>query len=153
MAWRRSRRSRLVEAALDMTPMIDVVFLLVIFLLISTTFKKRQLVLEVNLPRASDREEVTVAGTEHQVRVDREGRIYLCPNERTEDGTDALGCTRQTNPAELTAEFKRLVKAHPGVRLGIYAGADVPYQEVVRIVAAATEAELDLNLPYQIDEQ
>jgi biopolymer transport protein ExbD len=134
-----------------MTPMIDVVFLLVIFLLISTTFKKRQLVLEVNLPRASERDNQTVVGTEHQIRVDSQGRIFLCPNEQTAEGTDALDCTKQTQATDLVAAFKRLVKAHPGVRLGVYAGADVPYQQVVKIVAAATEAELDLNLPYQLE--
>ncbi|MFT7622128.1 MAG: biopolymer transport protein ExbD [Myxococcota bacterium] len=152
MAFSRNKRSRLVEAALDMTPLIDVVFLLVIFLLISTTFKKKQLALELNLPRAG-KAEYRVSGREHQIRIDTEGGMYLCPNEATKEDTDALGCTAPADSKKLLEEFKQLAEKFPGIRLGVYAGAEVKYKNIARVVAAATEAGLDLNLPYEKDDE
>ncbi len=152
MSFRGKRRGRLVEAALDMTPLIDVVFLLVIFLLISTTFKKKQLALELNLPRAG-KSEFRIAGTEHQIRIDSAGTMFLCPNEATKEDTDALECIEQMGNDDLTKQFAELVKKFPGVRLGVYAHAEVDYEYILKVVAAATEAGLDLNLPYEKEDE
>jgi biopolymer transport protein ExbD len=151
MAFKRARKSRLLEAALDMTPLIDVVFLLLIFLLITTTFKKKQLALELNLPRAGQ-SEFRVSSVEHALRIDKEGSMYLCPNSRVSEDTDTLNCTEPTNKARLLKQFMKLAETHPGVRVGVYANADVPYHWIVRVIAAATEAGLDLNLPYETDD-
>ena len=146
MSFKRKGRSRALEAALDMTPLIDVVFLLVIFLLISTTFKKRQLSLELDLPRVGQSESRT-SGTEHQLRIASDGAMYLCPAQVD----DAMQCDERVNQAALRPLFRKLVKEHPGVRLGVYADAEVSYRLIVRVVAAATDAGLDLNLPYEME--
>ena len=57
MAKRRSRDS----AQPDITPLIDVVFLLLIFFMVSTVFKKDELALLLNLPKTSKGEEVSKA--------------------------------------------------------------------------------------------
>ncbi len=57
MAKRRSRDS----AQPDITPLIDVVFLLLIFFMVSTVFKKDELALLLNLPKTSKGEETTKA--------------------------------------------------------------------------------------------
>lgn len=150
MAYRSPRRRTLIEAVIDLTPMIDCVFLLIIFLLITTTFKKKQLALELNLPKAGATE-FRVQSREHQLRVAQDGGMYLCPNEVSEKDTDALKCTNPTDKQKLVAEFKKLAESFPGVRVGIYADAEVPYQWIVQVVAAATEAGLDLSLPYETE--
>ena len=150
MAFRKARQSRLIEAAMDITPLIDVVFLLVIFLLITTTFKKKQLALELNLPRAGQ-SEFRVSNVEHALRIDQQGGMYLCPNAKVKEGSDAMKCTAPTDKAKLLKLFKKLAKEHPDIRVGIYANADVSYHWIVKVVAAATEAGLDLNLPYETD--
>lgn len=147
MAFRRKTRSRLAEA-LDMTPLIDVVFLLLIFLLISTTFKKKQLAMELNLPRVGT-QEYRIEGREHQIRVDAKGGMFLCPNEEMKESTDALKCSEPASQSELVERFKRLNKQFTGVRLGVYADSDVPYHFIARVVMAAMEAGIDLNLPYE----
>ena len=152
MAFRRAQRSRLIEAALDMTPLIDVVFLLVIFLLISTTFKKKQLALELNLPRAG-KTEFRVSSVEHTLRVDSDGGLFLCPNEEVREDTDALKCSEPTGKTSLIEQFKTLAKKYPGVRVGVYANGTVSYHWILKVVAAATEAGLDLNLPYEMEKQ
>jgi|GEM_PF-2418199 biopolymer transport protein ExbD len=150
MAMRRARRAGILETALDLTPLIDVVFLLVIFLLISTTFKKRQLALEVNLPKVGA-SEFRIRGMEHQLRIDTQGSMYLCPNQVVTESTDVLKCTAPASRAKLTEAFRKLQDKFPGVRLGVYADADVPYQEIVKVIAAATTVGMDLNLPYDVN--
>ena len=149
MAFRRNRRGRTVEAALDMTPLIDVVFLLVIFLLISTTFKKRQLSLELNFPRAGQTE-FRASGTEHRLRIADDGAMYLCPDSSVEEA-EQVQCDERINQAALVSQFRILVEKYPGTRLGVYANADVSYGLIVKVVAAAQETGLDLNLPYDTE--
>jgi len=146
---RRARRAGIIETAVDLTPLIDVVFLLVIFLLISTTFKKRQLALEVNLPKVGA-SEFRIRGMEHQLRIDTQGSMYLCPNQAVTESTDVLKCTAPTSRAKLTEAFRKLQEKFPGVRLGVYADADVPYQKIIKVIAAATTVGIDLNLPYDV---
>jgi len=149
MAFRRSRKAGIIETALDLTPLIDVVFLLVIFLLISTTFKKKQLALQVNLPKAGQ-SELQVRGVEHQIRIDLTGNAFLCPNQEVTESTDVLKCTSPTDKDALVKAFKNLQKTHPNTRLGVYADANVPYQYIMKVIAAATSVGLDLNLPYDL---
>ena len=52
MNGRRAHRLTRVTASLDLTPMIDVVFLLVIFFMVSTTFITLETGLPVDLPQA-----------------------------------------------------------------------------------------------------
>ena len=64
------------EPTVDLTSLIDVVFLLLIYVMVSTTFE-RESVLKVDLPEASavdDREEVPDS---LELVIDGEGRMYL----------------------------------------------------------------------------
>ena len=70
-----SQRKKPEESMLDMTPLVDVVFLLIIFFMLSTTF----IVLPgitVDLPKASS-ERVTVEREEIVVSVDKHGAFYF----------------------------------------------------------------------------
>jgi len=71
--WSHKKRSE--ESTLDMTPLVDVVFLLIIFFMLSTTF----IVLpgiKVDLPKASA-ERVTLEREEIVVSVDERGAFYF----------------------------------------------------------------------------
>jgi len=47
-----AKRQRRESIAMDLTPLIDIVFLLLIFFLVTSSFKKEQLALLVKLPKA-----------------------------------------------------------------------------------------------------
>lgn len=49
-----SRRNRRESLAMDLTPLIDVVFLLLIFFLVTSTFKKDELALLLKLPKTEE---------------------------------------------------------------------------------------------------
>ena len=64
------------EPSVDLTSLIDVVFLLLIFFMVSTTFE-RQALLKVDLPEASEVEERTDLPERLELVIDSEGRMYL----------------------------------------------------------------------------
>lgn len=64
------------EPTVDLTSLIDVVFLLLIFFMVSTTFE-RQALLKVDLPEASQVEERAEVPERLELVIDSEGRMYL----------------------------------------------------------------------------
>ena len=63
--------------ALSVTPLIDVVFLLLIFFLVATRFSQQESELDLDLPTASEALPITMQPTELFVNVDREGRFFI----------------------------------------------------------------------------
>jgi biopolymer transport protein ExbD len=61
---------------LDLTPLIDVVFLLLIFFMVSTTFVQDPAGLEIDLPR-SDNREVIESGEDVSLRLTADGSVYV----------------------------------------------------------------------------
>jgi biopolymer transport protein ExbD len=64
------------EPTVDLTSLIDVVFLLLIFFMVSTTFE-RQALLKVDLPEASEVEDRTELPDTLELVIDSAGRMYL----------------------------------------------------------------------------
>lgn len=64
------------EPALDLTSLIDVVFLLLIFFMVSTTFE-RQAALKVDLPEASSVEAPPQQVDKLELVINAQGRMYL----------------------------------------------------------------------------
>lgn len=64
------------EPEINITSLIDVVFLLLIFFMVSTTFEQ-QAALQVDLPEASTAESTRDIPERLEFVIDREGRMYL----------------------------------------------------------------------------
>ena len=64
------------EPTVDLTSLIDVVFLLLIFFMVSTTFE-RETVLKVDLPEASEVEDREDVPETLELVIDSEGRMFL----------------------------------------------------------------------------
>jgi biopolymer transport protein ExbD len=61
---------------LEMTPMIDVVFLLMIFFLVASKLDEDDRSIEVVLPQASAAKPLTSRPREFVINIDREGRLF-----------------------------------------------------------------------------
>ena len=68
-------------SSLSMTPLIDIVFLLLIFFLVTTRFSEEDHELEVMLPTASEAKPLVVKPKEIFINIDAEG-AYFVGNER-----------------------------------------------------------------------
>lgn len=91
-------------AALQITPMIDIVFLLLIFFLVATRFADEDRELDVQLPTASEAQPLIAQSREVFLHIDERGQFFLggriVPNDELES---ALAEFLQNQPAVQTA--------------------------------------------------
>lgn len=114
---------------INLTPLIDVVFLLLIFFMVSTTFVKESEI-DLTLPEASSelREEPDHA---IQVSIDREGQIFV---------DDQALINVQVNTIRQALVSARGEQTDPIVIISADAAAS--HQKVVDVMDAARQAEL-----------
>lgn len=120
----RFRRQRNDEVLVNLTPLIDVVFLLLIFFMVSTTFT-RETALQIDLPKAS-----TVGSP--------------TPGRRIEIGIDKHGHMKVDNTPLADSSLETLKQALRAVSAGdnqlpllISADGKTPHQAVVTAMEAA----------------
>jgi biopolymer transport protein ExbD len=108
----------------SLTPLIDVVFLLLIFFMVTTTFDN-DASLKIELPKASN----TVQSQEEknlEVVIDRKGQYYM-------DGKTLLDGQSRT----LESALSKLTKKYSVEKITIRADAQTPHQSVVSVMDAA----------------
>ena len=70
-------RKSTVLQSLSMTPLIDVVFLLLIFFLVATRFAEEERSMEMKLPTASESKPITMKPKDIELNIDADGNYYL----------------------------------------------------------------------------
>ncbi|MCA9135475.1 MAG: biopolymer transporter ExbD [Planctomycetales bacterium] len=127
------RQSRTEDPTINLTPMIDVVFLLVIFFMVGAKYSQREGRIPVNVPGV-DQPRAMVRGPDKWiVEVTREGQIYLDGREVTVDGL-------RSELSRGQAEFPNL-----GVVVrGDGEGTLDTYARVLSVCSAAGVRELDV---------
>jgi len=81
------------DANINLTPLIDVVFLLLIFFMVSTTFDTTSQ-LKIKLPEASENQQ-TKAPRELNIVIDAKGRFFLNSRELASQKSDVLSAAIQ----------------------------------------------------------
>ena len=71
-------------------PLVDVVFLLLIFFLITTHFEEKDAKLELDLPSASEAQSITDRPRDIEISLDRIGNFYVDGQLCTEDRMEAI---------------------------------------------------------------
>jgi biopolymer transport protein ExbD len=113
------------EATVELTPLIDVVFLLLIFFMVSTTFI-RETQLKINLPEASGELQEVEKGT---IEITVDGRGEYSINDRLLVNSDKRTLVR--------ALQEMLDEGRDSERVIITADANAAHQFVVRAMDAA----------------
>ena len=119
------KRQRSQEVGVDLTPLIDVVFLLLIFFMVSTTFT-RESHLQVELPEASGEPAEASEGKQIDVVINAEGQYIL--NDRT-----LVNNQRET----LERGVRELAEGNSSMPFIITADARTPHEFVVRAMDVA----------------
>ena len=78
------------EELFNFTPMIDVVFNLLIFFMVATRFAEEERSLEVELPTASEAMPLTAKPSEIYINIDDSGNFFVGTQEVTAEELDAL---------------------------------------------------------------
>ena len=120
---RPSRRSR--SALVDMTPLIDVVFLLLIFFMVSTTFD-RQTQLKVDLPQASAVPEEQEKKRIIEVVVDSRGHFYIDNQELVSHDVETL-----------KRALKKAAEGSLDMPVQVSSDRQAPFQAVIMVMDAA----------------
>lgn len=146
MKFRRPSQRARGELRLDITSLVDVVFLLIIFLLVTTTFKKQQYAFEIRLPKAGA-QEVVVDVDVAAIVVARDGTFaFYDPRQGAQPST-------YTDPADLAVAIAAYVEDHPDAPIRVRAEEDTPYQRVIEAVGQARQGgATNLQLEYERDE-
>ena len=89
------RPRRVEPPRVDITPLIDVVFLMLIFFMVSTTFDK-QTQLKVDLPEASTTETSAAEEQRIDITIDAQGQFYVNERELVRHDAETLRRSLQT---------------------------------------------------------
>ncbi len=139
MQFKRAKKN---EIDVNITPLIDVVFLLLIFFMVSTSFVK-ETHLSINLPTATN----TVISNQDvaalEVLIDMNGFYRI-------SGRSLVDSDEET----LASALKNLSENNFAMPLTITADADAPYQSVVRIIdVAGALGFVQMNITTQAKEE
>lgn len=121
MKFKRAPRE---ELELNLTPLIDVVFLLLIFFMVSTTFQKESEI-SLQLPRATENE-VQAPQERIEVIISAAGRYFINDQELV-----------QSDVASLQNALYKVSGGQRDIPLTIRADAQAPHQAVVTAMDAA----------------
>lgn len=108
------------SAAIEMTPMIDIVFLLLIFFLVATTFREEEREMQVALPFASSSAPISTMLKEFIVNV-------------IKDGTIIVG-GRRIDDAELRTMVRDAVAVNPEQKVTVRGDRGTAYANIIQVL-------------------
>jgi len=116
------------EPHLNLTPMIDIVFLLIIFFMVGTQFTEQERHYDIQLPTVSDAQPLTSVPDELIVNVLSDGTITLGDQVRTLD--------------ELESALRSAQQNYPDQSVIVRGDASGPYQHIMDVLAACHRAKI-----------
>lgn len=106
------------EVGFDFTPIIDIVFNLLIFFLVATSFQQVEREAQIALPETVAAGPISASLREIVINVDRAGRMIV-------NG-------QPTDEARLAAMLTDAIKSNPGQKVNVRADRSTPYENVAR---------------------
>ncbi|WP_444998311.1 ExbD/TolR family protein [Aliikangiella sp. IMCC44359] len=120
------RRNKKNEVAVNLTPLIDVVFLLLIFFMVSTSFT-RETQIKLELPKA-DVEKLKADPKIIEISIDKEGRMFV-------NGKSLVNAQVET----LKKAIIPMLAENKNIPVVISADANAAYQSVVTAMDATSQ--------------
>lgn len=117
---------------LPIVSMIDILFIVLIFFIVSSEFKKKREVLKIELPTVREVPSDTISDARSILAIDQDGAIRL----------DDLTVP---NIKLLKAYLTAYVKENPGRKLELEADKEVSLEQLVEIWDALTEAGIEIK--------
>lgn len=114
------------EPTLNLTAMLDVMFLLIIFFVLGTRFVDDERKIGLNIPKVADKGSLSAAPSRSVVNVYLDGAITLDQQPVTLD--------------ELTAKLSALRRQHGDVAVLVRGDGGDKYQRVVSVLSACKQA-------------
>jgi biopolymer transport protein ExbD len=123
---------------LNLTPMIDVLFLLIIFFMVGTKFAELERSVALQVPRVNQLGQLAPPSTRRVISIFRDGSL------RMDD--------RQVTLDDLTQELSAQAQHSPQLSVVVRGDAEGPFQHVAAVLAACRQAGVrDLGISVQLD--
>ncbi len=116
----RPARSDQASPAVELTPIVDMVFLLLIFFLVATTFQQEEREMQIALPIASNAGPISAALRELIINVGEDGTIIVAG--------------RAMEPTELQALVEEMIANHPQQKVTVRGDRATAYANIVRVL-------------------
>jgi biopolymer transport protein ExbD len=124
------------EPGINLTSMLDVVMLLIMFFMAGTQFKDVERQYDIQLPTVQDATAVSGLPDEIVVNVQRDGQLVVRAEVRTPEGLEAL--------------LREARERYPGQAVVVRGDADVPYRHIMQAMGACRRAGIrNLSLAYR----
>lgn len=114
----RQRQSE--DATINLTPMIDVVFLLVIFFMVGSEFSGVESRIQVDVPSVADMQSITRLPDERVVEVSSAGDVTL-------DGVTV-------NMDQLAATLREQHTAYPALKVAVRGDGEASFQRIAEVL-------------------
>ena len=108
------------QLSIEMAPMIDMVFLLLIFFLVATTFHQEEREMQIALPVAKSAGPISLTLRELIINVDQQGKIIVAG--------------RGMSAEDLQATITEAVIANPEQKVTVRGDRRVAYEGIVRVL-------------------
>ncbi|MCA9274080.1 MAG: biopolymer transporter ExbD [Phycisphaerales bacterium] len=112
--------------AIELTPVIDIVFLLLIFFLVATTFQQTEREMQIALPEAESGGPITVSLRELVVNIQSDGSVIVAG--------------RSVDLEDLRTIVRDAVEANPEQKVTVRADKSATYDRVVGVLDACKAA-------------
>lgn len=127
----RFHRLTTTRSQVAVIPLIDILFVLLIFFIVSTAFKKPRDVLRIELPTVREMPSDSVADVRSTIAVDALGNITL----------DSLAVPEGLLESYLTAYQKQ----NPGRKLELEADKNIPLERLLKVWDALTKVGIQIK--------
>ena len=123
------KKNRRRPTDVDLTPLMDVIFLLLVFFMVATSFHEESRALDVSLPRAENPKVISLDERVLSITISKDDNIFL-----NEDEIDPAKLKEELNRRILDTGFKHVL---------IKADAEAKYRNIVAIIDVLTILEVD----------
>ncbi len=135
----RFRKRSVDKVGVPIAPMIDVVFLLLIYFMVSSTLERQEADLSFQLPGTVEQETPLDLPDEQIIEIRENGQVIV--NEYPYDSPDSL---RLNELATMLTRFRQASVANKVEAIVTIAPADiVPHRQVVKVMDACSFAEIE----------
>ncbi|NRA38089.1 MAG: biopolymer transporter ExbD [Planctomycetes bacterium] len=105
------------DSEVDMTPLIDVVFLILIFFMVTSTFTKEKDIFNITLPKATSAASQKVHKNATQILISKDGEYVLASSDDTIIAKSDIG----TSLDELDKKIPVIIRCDAGAPMEAYA--------------------------------
>ncbi len=120
------RRRPAEDAKIQMTPMIDMTFLLLVFFMVTSKITKEQKKLEIKLPTAKTAKQPDDLSGREIINIDAKGQYFTGDN--------------QVDLPQLKRYLKQRLIDYPPLKISVRADAKTPAKQIKEVMKAAAEA-------------